>query len=112
MEKEFAKKYLITLSALFFGGTAVLFALMLAFKGFESELTPTAMLGIAALCALVPSGSFAGFVLLGSRIKEIGTKRAVLLIVFFPLILVLVTLYGIVMLIPSAVKTVRNLVRK
>lgn len=112
MDKEYSKRYLISLSALFFGGTAVLSALLFALgkSAFELNfnLTPPVILGTAALCALLPTGSFAGFVLLGSRVKEFNKRKAVLFVIFFPLLLVFVTLYGIVMLVPSVIKTLRS----
>ncbi len=111
--KELSKKYLTAALLLYFIGAAFIFALIWALirlKG-ESALTFNQALAVSALLPLLPLGSYTGFVRAGLKLKEIKTKHAVLLVAFYPLVLVFVTAYGIVMIIPSLVSSIINLTR-
>ncbi len=111
--KEISKKYLTAALLLYCIGAVFILVLIWALtrlKG-ENTLSLNAALAVSALCPLVPLGSYTGFVRAGLKIKEIKTKHAVLLVAFYPLVLVFVTVYGIVMIIPSLVSSIINLTR-
>lgn len=112
-KKEIAKRYLISSLFLFTAGCAVLAALIFAANrlGGKFSFDESDILSAAVIASLVPLGSYTGFVALGTRVNEIKTKHAVLLIVFFPVVLVFVTVFGIIMIIPYTVKSVIDLFR-
>ena len=68
-------------------------------------------IALSALLSLIPAGSFTGFVNYGMKIKDIDSKKGALLIVFFPLILAFVTVSGIIMIIPTLIKSLTTLIR-
>ena len=112
-KKEIAKKYLIFAFLLFFIGTGFLFLFISALVRMKDgiTLTPQRVLLMSALCSLVPLGSFTGFVAAGTKIKELKTSHAALIVVLYPLFLVAVTVYGVIMIIPEIIISIRNLVR-
>ena len=66
---------------------------------------------VSVLCSLVPLGSFTGFVIAGMRIKELKASKAALLIALFPLVLLGVTAFGILMIVPKIIISVTDLFR-
>ena len=112
-KKEIAKKYLIFAFLLFFIGTGILFFFISALVRMKEgiALTPQRILMLSALCSLAPLGSFTGFVAAGTKIKELKTSHAALIVALYPLFLLAVTVYGVVMIIPEIIISVRNLVR-
>lgn len=108
-DKYVAKKYLIMASVLFVGAFVITLALMLGLKAGDKlkfDLSFLQMLGISLVCAYLPCASFTGFCICFIPIKELTHKNSILLVALFPIWLVLITLAGIVMLIPTYVKEI------
>lgn len=115
MDKHDYKKYLISETALLLGGFVLFFATLhfLAASGRANvSLTAAQTVWLALALALVPTGNYAGVVFFGTKIKELKNKQAVLLVVLLPLLLVLVTVAGIALILPTAVHAVISLLRK
>ena len=105
MDKQECKRYLISEIGLYIGGFVIFFAALHFLSGSErSSITLTAAQAVlsALALALVPAGNYAGIVFFGTKIKELKTKHAVLLIVFLPLALAFVTAAGVLLLLPTA----------
>ena len=110
MDKGYRKRYLLTLLALLVTGFALFSAVLVALNT-SHKLNMPNLFTLAALCALIPAGSYAGFVTAGTRIGDITAKKAALIILFFPLLLAGVTVFGIIILLPSMVKSITVLIR-
>ena len=116
-DKEVAKKYLVAVLALYGGGVLVLTLLTAALARSDTALwhgvavTPLHALACGAALSLLPAGSFTGFVWWGVRLKETELKRGVLFIVLFPLVLIFVTVFGIVMFLPCVFRAVVTIIR-
>ena len=112
MDKETAKRYLISLLALYFIGALLLFAFLAALfhQGIFNLLSDLGQ--IAALCfllALLPAASYAGTCTAGLKLKEVTKGVIIAVCIFFPVTLAAVTVYGAVMLVPSIIQSIRVL---
>ena len=105
-EKQIAKRYLISALALYFCGAVLIgaFAFALSSRPESAELSGGQLAALAFLLPLLPCASFSGFVSAFLRVKELRRNQMVLLVVLFPLVLVGVTLFGLIMLIPNFIK--------
>ena len=116
-EKKTAKRYCISAAALLAGGFIITFILVyvLTATGMATvKLSVGEMLGISLAAALLPVGSFTGFTEAGLRLIQKGrlTKGVIAAVcVFFPVTLVLLTVFGILMTIPRTVKSIAILRR-
>lgn len=104
-DKNVAKKYLIAVSALFvvlFVITSTALWALLEYNKIALDSVSDAV-WIGALSAYLPCASFTGFCLcFFPFIKKDPSKQIqILLVVFFPIALAVITLIGIVMLIPT-----------
>ncbi len=109
-EKRFAKRYIISLFALYFFGAVFLFLITLFLSNrndVNNALSINQIIAVSLLFPLLPCASFAGFCMAFWRIKEFKAWQKIAICVFFPITLVLITLYGFVMLIPSVIKQFR-----
>ena len=113
-EKQIAKRYLISVLALYLAGAVLLGAFTFALSSRAESLTLSGgqVLALALLLPLLPCASYAGFVTAFLRVKELKTKQMVLLVVLFPLVLVGVTVLGAVMMIPNIIKYFGVLIKK
>ena len=106
-EKKFAKRYILSMIALYFSGAVFLFLLLFFLSNrndVNNALTLGQVIGISLLLPLIPCASFAGFCTAFRRTEEFKTRQKIALCVFFPITLVLITIYGFVMMIPSFIK--------
>ncbi len=116
-KKSFAKKYLISILALFLAGFAVAFVTQYALAGTgysNLSLSFQQMLLISLLCACLPAGSYCGFVLWGMKVQKKNAPSKGLIVcvcIFFPILLALLTIFGIIMIIPSIIKSLSVLIR-
>ena len=112
-EKQIAKRYLISVLALYLAGVVLLgaFAFALSSRAEAFTLSGGQVAAIAFLAPLLPVSSYAGFVTAFLRVKELSKKQMVLLVVLFPLVLAGVTVFGVVMLIPSVIKYISALLK-
>lgn len=111
-EKRFAKRYIISVFALYFFGAVFLFLLTFFLSNRNdapNALTINQVLAFSLLFPLLPCASFAGFCTAFRKIKEFKTWQKIALCVFFPVTLALITLYGFVMLIPSVIKQFKTM---
>ena len=106
MDKETAKRYLISVLALLFVGAAIIFSIMVAIKGSDNI---GRFLLLSSGLSLIPSGSFAGFLTFFLLKKELTGKEIFLIVFFFPLFLAFITIFGIIMIIPSIIKSIKAL---
>lgn len=107
-----SQKFLITVLFLVAGSVLLSFLLVTALNGRGSvslALWQRALIALAA--AAVTAGNYTGFVLASMRYSE-GTAVPkgvkILACVLFPVTVLLITLYGIVMLLPSIIKAVKR----
>ena len=112
-KKDIAKKYLISAALLYFIGAVVIGILLWALNrlGGRFDLEAGELIIISLLCPLLPLGSYTGFVVCGTRVKEIKTKTAWVIVVFYPVLLILITVLGIVMIIPYTFKSIVDIIR-
>ena len=110
MSKNYAKKYLFSLMLLLFLGYIIAFAI---FFGVLKDAPNSAL--FALIPTLITSGTYAGAVFFGTRLieKEKLTKKIIIAVcVFFPITLAFVTVSGIILIIPSAIRAIHTLVKK
>ena len=114
-KKEVSKRYLTFGLILFFAGAVLIAALLAALKGRASvDLTAGRIALISVSSAVLALGSFTGFVLAGLWFSERDKPdRAVIIAVcvFFPITLALLTVFGIIMIIPANIKAITVLLR-
>ena len=107
-EKKIARRFLISVAALYAGGFLITFLVSYAFvsKGMTSLDLSTGqlvLLGVGMAC--LPAGTYTGFVIAGLKLiekKEPDKGVMIAVCVFFPITLALLTLFGIIMMILSA----------
>lgn len=112
-EKQIAKRYFISLFALYFAGAVLLGAFTFALSSRPGAVTLSGgqIAALAFLLPLLPCASYAGFCTAFLRVQELSRNQLILTVVFFPLILVGVTVLGVAMLIPNIIKYTVILIR-
>lgn len=116
-EKKIAKRFLLSVAAIYIGGFLLTFLLSFAFvsKGMTSLSLSTGQLVLLGLgMACVPAGTYTGFVVVGLRMiekNEVSKGVMVAVCIFFPITLALLTVFGIIMIIPKSVQSVIKLIR-
>lgn len=96
------KRYLIGALLLFSALFIVSIALVFGFSHLgTSNYTVSQKFGIAALCALLPTGSYTGFCLMFIVRDELTKKQCILLVIFCLPLVLYACVYGTVMLIPT-----------
>lgn len=114
-KKEISKRYLISGSVLFFAGAAVIFILCLVLNGKSQHPFTVSQLVLAAvLSGMLALGSYTGFVLAGLKVgkaEALGKKTIIAVCVFFPITLALLTVFGIIMIIPAFIKATVTLLK-
>ena len=109
-EKQIAKRYLISLFALYAAGAVLLTAFIFALAARGKTVIGThQMVALGMLLPLVPCSSYCGFCTAFLKIGELTKTQMILIVVLFPLLLVLLTIYGFVMLIPSIFRGIKAL---
>ncbi len=111
MERNYYKKYLMSVLILLLG--CFLISLVI-FYGVGKGFTNKTLL-FSVIAALVPSGSYVGFVIFGERlIKKNKLSKGVMIAVciFFPVTLAIITLSGIILIIPSIIYAVKKINEK
>ena len=117
-KKKTAKRYLISSAALFAAGFAISYVTVIALLSSGKatvDFTPLQQVLLSLGLALLPTGSYTGFVLAGLKLlqKDAPGKGVMLAVcIFFPITLALLTVFGIIMIIPSSVRAVMTLVRR
>ena len=110
MDKNTAKRFLLSVSLLLaLGYLIALIVLCLVSK----DLSASALLSLIA--ALVPAGTYTGFVVFGLMLikEERLTKKIIIAVcIFFPVTLAIITVSGIILIIPQSVKAVKSLKAK
>jgi hypothetical protein len=115
MDRKTAKKYLISVTALFVV-TALISALII-FSLIASGISNVYLsVGQGALvsiaCALIPSGSFTGFTVAFVRVKEL-TKFWKIMICVFPIVVVVaINIFGVVAIIPTVIYSIVRILKK
>jgi len=110
MNSRLSKRYLISLSALYLAGALVIAVFLFAAAHSESlsaDFTLPQCIGIGCLCALVPTGAFAGAVYFGLKLKTLSKNQMILIVVLLPLLLAFIIVSGIILIIQTAVNAVR-----
>lgn len=103
-KKEFAKKYLKTVIPLF---AVLLFLSALIIFGISAlplsnvNWSTCQKLLIAICCAYLPCASFTGFCLCFGKVQQLGKIGIIMICVLFPLTLALITVIGVLVLIPA-----------
>ena len=111
-KKEISKKYLVSALFLYFGGAAVLYILLFIINRLSSEpLDMGLRAALTLILPLIPLGSYTGFVVFGLKLKEIKTKHAAVLVIFFPLVLAFITVFGIILIIPQIISSLIHIIR-
>ena len=109
MDKNVAKKYLFSVVLLIAAGYLISFIILYAVSK-SAEQSALYSVIPAVLCA----GTYTGFVFFGLKlIKENKLSKGVLIAVcvFFPITLAIITVSGIILIIPETVKSINILLR-
>ena len=109
MNKNEAKKYLICVSALLFIGYAVAFIILYCVS---KNVQGAALYSL--IPAIVPSASFTGSVFFGLKLikKEKLTRGLIICVcVFFPITLAIITVSGIILIVPYIIKSLITLLK-
>ena len=105
--KKYANRYVLSMLGLYFFGAVFLF-LMLFFLSNRNDVNNALEIGqiiaLSLLLPLLPCASYAGFCTAFGRIKEFSRGWIIAICAFFPITLVLITIYGLLMIIPSLIK--------
>lgn len=108
--KKVGIKYILGLTGIFFAGFVTLVIMLFALKnkGYETAQLESAKILLLSFClALIPTGSFSGFVVAFNRIDELNVRKMSLIVVFcIPIVLGMVV-FGLIMIIPSIIMTVK-----
>lgn len=111
-KKEFAKKYVISAVLLFFVlfllSAMILFSLV--YSG-NADLENSQILLTALAAAMIPCGSFTGFVMVFTKIKTLTKFWKIALCVLFPITLTVITILGVVSFLPYLVYSVVVLIK-
>ncbi len=116
-DKLIARRFLISVAASYAGGFLITFLIAYAFvsKGMTSLSLSTGQLVLLGLgMACLPAGTYTGFVIAGLKLIEKNklTKGVMLAVcIFFPITLALLTLFGIIMIIPKSIQSVIKLIK-
>ena len=109
MDKNESKKFLLSEAAILIPG------FLIAYCIFRFTLKDAVGAALPALLAtIIPAGTFTGFVTFGLRLikKEKLSKGIIIAVcVFFPLTLAIITVSGIILIIPAAVKSIITIIR-
>lgn len=109
-KKKYAKTYVLSITGLYFIGAVFLFLLLFFLSNrndVNNALEINQIIGISLLLPLLPCASYAGFCSAFGRIKELNKGWIIALCAFFPITLVLITVYGLLMIIPSIIKQIK-----
>ena len=112
-KKKFAKRYILSLTGLYFIGAIILFLLLFFLSNrndVNNALEINQVIALSLILPLLPCASYAGFCCAFGKIRELNKTWIIAICVFFPITLVLITLYGFIMLIPSFIKSVKTLI--
>lgn len=115
MEKNIAKKLLISIVALFFTTLAISTTMVFAVTktgNSNLNLTDIQLILICIGSALLPTGSFVGFFTAFSRIKKVTKPLIIAICVLFPITLAGLTIYGTAAIIPAVIKCIVVLAKK
>lgn len=108
-KKEIAKKYLIMVLSLLIA--CVLLSALLVFAISHSSIETISLTNLQKTLLIlaagyVPSASFTGFYACFLNIKSFNRFLKIALVLFFPITLIIITIVGIVMVIPSIIKAI------
>jgi len=109
--KKYAKRYILSILGLYFFGAVILFMVVLLLSNRDdvnNAITINQIIGISLLFPLLPCASFAGFCTAFGKIKELNRFWIIAICVFFPITLIIITLYGFIMIIPSIITNIRK----
>lgn len=111
-KKEFAKKYVISAVLLFFALflLSALILFLLAYSG-KTDLENSRIILTALAAAIIPCGSFTGFVMVFTKIKTLTKFWKIALCVLFPVTLTVITVLGIVSFLPYLIYSVFILIK-
>lgn len=103
-KKDLAKKYIISAVILFFALLLISALIVFSLNGRGSVDFENDQLILLALgSAIVPCGSFTGFVMVFTRIKELTKFWKIAICVLFPITLAIITAVGILSFLPYIV---------
>ena len=111
-KKKFAKRYILSLTGLYFFGAVFLF-LLLFFLSSRNDVTNALeinqVIALSLALPLLPCASYTGFVLAFKNIKELNKLWIIAICIFFPVTLLFITIYGAIMIVPSLIKNTKLL---
>lgn len=114
-KKQIAKRFLISALALFF---ALLLVSLLIVFGFyfsgkmTADFTPAQLLLMSVAGAYIPTASYTGFCVCFINVNEFSKFAKFAIVFLFPLTLVFITLVGIIMVVPTIIKSIIILIKK
>ena len=114
-KKQFAKRYIISMFGLYFGGAVILFLLLLFLSNrndVNNALEISQVIALSLLLPLLPCASYSGFCNAFGKIRELNKMWIIAICVFFPITLIIITVYGFVMIVPGIVKQIKALNKK
>ena len=108
-KKKFAKIYVSSMLGLYFFGAVILFLLLFFLSNrndVNNALEINQIITISLLLPLLPCASYSGFCNAFGRIKQLNKLWIIALCVFFPITLAAITVYGLIMILPSMIKSI------
>ena len=112
-KKKIAKRYLLSLFVLYFAGALLLTAYIYALsqRSASVALQTSQVFALGLLLPVVPCASYAGFCTVFLNVGELTKKQMILIVVFIPVVLALITVFGVFALVPSIVKQLAVLIK-
>ena len=108
-DKKTKKRYVTGAVLLFSALLLVSLALVFGFSHLgTNDYTAVQKLGIAVLCALLPTGSYTGCCLMFIGRDELTKKQCILLVVFCLPLVLYACVYGTVMLLPTVAASLKK----
>ena len=111
-KKKFAKRYIFSLLGLYFIGAVFLFLLLFFLSNrndVNNALEINQVIALALTLPLLPCSSYTGFVCAFSKIRELNKMWVIAICIFFPVTLLLITVYGFFMIVPGLIKSIKTL---
>ncbi|MBR4241337.1 MAG: hypothetical protein IKR97_03850 [Eubacterium sp.] len=114
-KKKFAKIYVLSMLGLYFIGALVLFLLLFFLSNrndVNNALEINRIIAITLIFPLLPCSSYAGFCKAFGEIKQFNKIWIIAICVFVPITLLLITVLGFFMIIPSLIKQFKILSKR
>jgi hypothetical protein len=111
--KDTTKKYLKGVTVLFVATLLLSLLIVFALIGSglsEVDWTVWQRILVSCACAYVPCGAYTGFCVTFLKIDTLSQKQCALFVIFCVPIILFIIVYGIIMLVPTVLKSVLKII--